>query len=154
VRRGAARVSNPLSARRALSVRGAIVQVADLDEGVAALNALAAEHAQVMTRRAEALAQRVLAGAVFVGPWAPAAVGDYGIGPNHVLPTGGAARFASPLSVRDFQRRSSRVRLDQGALRRVAGGMQRVALAEGFRGHARSIAVRLERRAPRARRHA
>ena len=46
-----------------------------------------------------------MAGAVFVGPFAPVAVGDYGIGPNHVLPTGGAARFASPLSVRDFQRR-------------------------------------------------
>jgi histidinol dehydrogenase len=72
-------------------------------------------------------------------------VGDYGIGPNHVLPTGGAARFSSPLSVRDFQRRFSRVRLTQPALRRVAAGMQRVALAEGFPGHARSIAARLER---------
>jgi histidinol dehydrogenase len=148
VRRGAARAANPSSTRRALALHGALILVADLDEGVAAVNALCAEHAQVMTRDADALAARVVAGAVFVGPWAPAAVGDYGIGPNHVLPTGGAARFASPLSVRDFQRRFSRVRLAPGALRRVAAGMGRIALAEGFPCHARSIAVRLER--PRA----
>jgi histidinol dehydrogenase len=152
VRRGAARAANASSTRRALALRGAVVRVADLDEGVLAVNALSPEHAQVMARGAEALAARVVAGAVFVGPWAPAAVGDYGIGPNHVLPTGGAARFASPLSVRDFQRRSSRVRLAPAALRRVAGGMQRIALAEGFACHARSIALRLERPAPRARR--
>ena len=80
--------------------------VRDLDEGVAAVNALAPEHAEVMTRGADdAWPRRIVAGAVFVGPCAPVAVGDYGIGPNHVLPTGGAARFASPLSVRDFQRR-------------------------------------------------
>jgi histidinol dehydrogenase len=145
VRRGATRVSSRPSVQRALSHRGAIVLVADLEEGVLAVNALAAEHAQVMTRGAEALARRVVAGAVFVGAWAPAAVGDYGIGPNHVLPTGGAARFSSPLSVRDFQRRYSRVRLTPAALRRVGEGMQAVALAEGFRCHARSIAVRLER---------
>jgi histidinol dehydrogenase len=144
VRRGAARAANPSSTRRALALHGALVRVADLDEGVAAVNALAAEHAQVVTRNAQAWAARVVAGAVFVGPWAPAAVGDYGIGPNHVLPTGGAARFASPLSVRDFQRRFSRVHLAAAALRRVAPGMERIALAEGFPCHARSIAVRLE----------
>jgi histidinol dehydrogenase len=151
VRRGAAQAANAPSTRRALALRGAIVRVADLDEGVAAVNELAAEHAQVMARGADALAGRVVAGAVFVGPWTPAAVGDYGIGPNHVLPTGGAARFASALSVRDFQRRYSRVRLTAAALRRVGAGMQQVALAEGFPGHARSIAMRMERRAPRAR---
>jgi histidinol dehydrogenase len=109
------------------------------------VNALAPEHAQVMAQGAESLALRVVAGAVFVGPWAPAAVGDYGIGPNHVLPTGGAARFSSPLSVRDFQRRYSRVRLTAAALRRVGEGMQAVARAEGFACHARSIALRMER---------
>ena len=80
-----------------------------------------------------------------MGQHAPVAVGDYGIGPNHVLPTGGAARFTSPLSVRDFQRRQSRVRADPRAgCARVTEGMVRVAMAEGFRGHAQSLLTRFE----------
>jgi len=116
--------------------------VRDVDEGVAVVNALAPEHAEIMTRRASAAASRIVAGAVFVGAHAPVAVGDYGIGPNHVLPTGGAARYASPLSVREFQRRQSRVRLSAAGLRRVARGVVEVARAEGFVGHARSILTR------------
>src|SRR5204862_4805393 len=105
-------------------------------------NVLAPEHAEVMTRGPEKVAARVVAGAVFVGPWAPVAVGDYGIGPNHVLPTGGAARYASPLSVRDFQRRHSRVRLSRGGLAAITEDVVRVAQAEGFRGHAQSVLTR------------
>jgi histidinol dehydrogenase len=141
---GVAGVANAQRARRALARNGALVSVSDLEAGVAAVNALAPEHAQVMTRAAAELARRIVAGAVFVGPYAPVAVGDYGIGPNHVLPTGGAARFASPLSVRDFQRRSSRVRMSARGLRRVAPDVVRVALAEGFKGHARSVLLRLQ----------
>jgi histidinol dehydrogenase len=141
---GSGAVANVASARRALRRNGAIVRVRDLDAGVRAVNALAPEHAQVMTRGASELARRIVAGAVFVGAHAPVAVGDYGIGPNHVLPTGGAARFASPLSVRDFQRRSSRVRMSARGLRRVAPDVVRVALAEGFKGHAHSVLLRLQ----------
>jgi len=137
-------VANAAAAKRALGRNGAVVLVRDLDEAVAAVNELAPEHAQVMARGAAELAPRIVAGAVFVGPWTPVAVGDYGIGPNHVLPTGGAARRSSPLSVRDFQRRQSVVRMTPAGLRRVASGMVRVAVAEGFRGHARSLLVRLE----------
>ena len=137
-------VANAAAAKRALGRNGAVVLVRDLDEAVAAVNELAPEHAQVMARGAAELAPRIVAGAVFVGPWTPVAVGDYGIGPNHVLPTGGAARRSSPLSVRDFQRRQSIVRMTPAGLRRVASGMARVAVAEGFRGHARSLLVRLE----------
>jgi histidinol dehydrogenase len=97
-----------------------------------------------MTRGAADRARRIVAGAVFVGPFSPVAVGDYGIGPNHVLPTGGAARFSSPLSVRDFQRRSSRVRLTRKALARVRDEVVAVARAEGFPGHARSVTARFE----------
>jgi histidinol dehydrogenase len=136
-------VANVARARRALARHGAVVLVRNVDEGIAGVNALAPEHAEVMTRRADAVARRIVAGAVFVGRHAPVAVGDYGIGPNHVLPTGGAARYASPLSVRDFQRRQSRVRLSEAGLRRVARGMVEVARAEGFVGHARSILTRL-----------
>lgn len=137
-------VSNAKAAGRALARRGALVLVRDLDQGVAAINALAPEHVEVMTRRAEEIADRVIAGAVFVGPFSPVAVGDYGIGPNHVLPTGGSARYASPLSVRDFERRQSLVRLSRQGLLQVTEGMVRVAMAEGFRAHAVSLLTRFE----------
>jgi histidinol dehydrogenase len=141
---GVGSVANRPQASRALRRQGAIVRVRDLDQGVAAVNALAPEHAEVLTRGAAAVARRLVAGAVFVGPFAPVAVGDYGIGPNHVLPTGGAARYSSPLSVRDFQRRHSTVRLTRAGLAQVTEGMVRVAMAEGFRGHAQSLLTRFE----------
>jgi histidinol dehydrogenase len=141
---GVGSVANAARARRALARHGAIVRVRDAEEAVAAVNALAPEHAQVMARDARRLAGRLVAGAVFVGAYTPVAAGDYGIGPNHVLPTGGSARHASPLSVRDFQRRQSRVELTRGGLARVTEGMVRVAMAEGFRGHAQSLLTRFE----------
>jgi len=144
VAQGVGSVANRTAARRALARHGAIVLVGSLDDGVEALNLLAPEHAEVMTRGAGAIAARVVAGAVFVGPWAPVAVGDYGVGPNHVLPTGGAPRYASPLSVRDFQRRHSRVRLSRAGLARITEDVVRVAQAEGFRGHAQSVLTRFE----------
>jgi histidinol dehydrogenase len=99
---------------------------------------------EVIARGSARLARRIVGGAVFVGPWTPVAVGDYGVGPNHVLPTGGAARFASPLSVRDFQRRQSLVTLTRAGLVRVTEDVVRVAMAEGFRGHAQSVLARFE----------
>jgi histidinol dehydrogenase len=141
---GVPSVANAATARRALHRHGAVVLVPDLDAGVDAVNALAPEHVEVMARGANRLARRIVGGAVFVGAFSPVAVGDYGIGPNHVLPTGGAARFASPLSVRDFQRRQSVVRMTRAGLARAAEGIVRVALAEGFRGHAQSVLTRFE----------
>jgi histidinol dehydrogenase len=144
VAEGLGSVANRERTRRALGRHGALVLVQGLDDGVAAVNALAPEHASVVTRGAVAVSDRIVAGAVFVGGASPVAAGDYGIGPNHVLPTGGAARYSSPLSVRDFQRRSSRVRLTPAGLRRVARGMATVARVEGFPGHAQSLLTRLE----------
>jgi histidinol dehydrogenase len=141
---GVRSVANPEKARRALARNAAVVLVRSLEEGVTAVNALAAEHVEVLTKRATQVARGIAAGAVFVGPWAPVAVGDYGVGPNHVLPTGGAARFASALSVRDFQRRQSVVTMTREGLARVAEGIVRVAAAEGFRGHAQSVLTRFE----------
>ena len=137
-------VANTARARRAVARNGAVVLVRDLDEGVAAVNELAPEHVEVIARGASRLARRIVGGAVFVGPWTPVAVGDYGVGPNHVLPTGGAARFASPLSVRDFQRRHSVVTLTRDGLAAVTEDVVRVAMAEGFRGHAQSVLARFE----------
>ncbi|PYQ13054.1 MAG: histidinol dehydrogenase [Acidobacteria bacterium] len=142
---GLGSVANAAAARRALARYGAVVLVRDLDEAVAAVNELAPEHAELMARGAAQQAPKIVAGAVFVGPWAPVAVGDYGIGPNHILPTGGTARRSSPLSVRDFQRRQSLVRMTRSGLRRAAPGMVRVATAEGFPGHAESLRIRLNR---------
>jgi len=137
-------VANAARARRALARHAAIVLVKSLEEGVGAVNALAPEHVEVMTKGPSRVARRIVAGAVFVGPYAPVAVGDYGVGPNHVLPTGGGARFASPLSVRDFQRRQSVVTMTREGLARVAEDVVRVAAAEGFRGHAQSVLTRFE----------
>jgi len=141
---GVGSVANAAKARRALARYAAVVLVSDLEEGVAAVNALAPEHVEVMTKGASRVARGIVSGAVFVGPYAPVAVGDYGVGPNHVLPTGGAARFSSSLSVRDFQRRHNVVNLTRAGLARVAEGVVRVAMAEGFRGHAQSVLTRFE----------
>ncbi len=137
-------VANTAAARRALTRHGAIVKVTDLKQGIEVVNALAPEHAEVLTRGAARVARQIVAGAVFVGPWTPVAVGDYGVGPNHVLPTGGGARHSSPLSVRDFQRRFSRVTLTRRGLAVLVPDVVRVALAEGFRGHAQSVLTRFE----------
>jgi histidinol dehydrogenase len=141
---GVRTVANPSAARRALARHGAVVLVEDLENGVAAVNRLAPEHVEVITRRADRVARGIVGGAVFVGPFSPVAVGDYGVGPNHVLPTGGAARFASPLSVRDFQRCQRLVRMTEAGLARVTEDIVRVARAEGFPAHAQSVLTRFE----------
>jgi histidinol dehydrogenase len=142
VAEGVRSVANRDVARRALARQGAIVRVADLAEGVAALSEIAPEHAEILCRSAARHARNVVAGAVFEGPWAPVAVGDYGIGPNHVLPTGATARMSSALSVRDFERRQSHVRLTRQGLAAIADDVAAVAEAEGFRGHAQSVLTR------------
>jgi histidinol dehydrogenase len=144
VAEGLPSVANAARARRAIARSGVVLLVHDLDAGVAAVNDLAPEHVEVIARGAGRLARRIVGGAVFVGPWAPVAVGDYGVGPNHVLPTGGSARFASPLSVRDFQRRHSVVTLTREGLAAVTEDVVRVAVAEGLRGHAQSVLARFE----------
>ena len=142
VESGVAAVANPGTTRRALARNGAIVLVKSREQGVEVVNDLAPEHVEVQTRGAAALARRIVAGAVFVGAHTPVAVGDYGVGPNHVLPTGGAARVSSPLSVRDFLRRQSVVCLSEKGLGRIAQDVVTVARAEGFRAHAESVLTR------------
>ncbi|HEY8375117.1 MAG TPA: histidinol dehydrogenase, partial [Nannocystis sp.] len=99
-------------AGRALREHGAAVVVDDRDALVAAVDAYAPEHVELLLRDADAVAARIgNAGAIFVGPWTPEAAGDYTAGPSHVLPTAGAARFASPLGVWDFVKYTSVLRL-------------------------------------------
>ena len=82
------------------------------------------------------------AGAIFVGPFTPVAAGDYLAGPNHVLPTGGAARYGSPLGVYDFVRRTSVIEYTEDGLRGQVADISRLARVEGLAGHARSAALR------------
>ena len=125
---------------------GAIITVADWDEGTALVDRLAPEHLQIMTAEPEALFARIRhAGAAFLGAFSPEAVGDYVAGPNHVLPTGRTARFASGLSVFDFLKRTTWLSATPAGLARVGPAAIALAEAEGLQAHARSIALRLNR---------
>jgi histidinol dehydrogenase len=126
---------------------GAIIIVKDLDEASAIADDLAPEHLEIVTRNDDAVAKNVRhAGAIFLGPNTPEAAGDYFAGPNHVLPTSGAARFASALSVSDFIRRTSMLRYPKDAFQRSAEKIAMLARAEGLEAHARSAQIRLEQR--------
>ncbi len=123
---------------------GAIIVVRDWDEAVVLVNRLAPEHLELMLRDPAAVFAKVRhAGAVFLGAFCPEAVGDYVAGPNHVLPTGRTARFASGLSVFDFLKRTTWVQADADSLARVGPAAVALAEAEGLGAHARSIALRL-----------
>ncbi|HEY1932372.1 MAG TPA: histidinol dehydrogenase [Acetobacteraceae bacterium] len=123
---------------------GAIILVRDWDEAVELANRLAPEHLQLMLPDPDAVFAKVRhAGAVFLGAYAPEALGDYVAGPNHVLPTGRTARFASGLSVFDFLKRTTFVSGDAAALARVGPAAVTLAEAEGLQAHARSIAARV-----------
>jgi histidinol dehydrogenase len=123
---------------------GAIIVVRSWDEAVALVDRLAPEHLQIMIAEPEALFAKIHhVGAAFLGRWCPEAVGDYVAGPNHVLPTGRSARFASGLSVYDFLKRTTWVATDRAALEKLAPAAVALAEAEGLTAHASSIAVRL-----------
>jgi len=123
---------------------GAIILVRDWDEAAALTDRLAPEHLQVMVADpAEVFGRIRHAGAAFLGRFAPEALGDYVAGPNHVLPTGRTARFASGLSVFDFLKRTSWVQADERAMNLVGPAAVLLAEAEGLQAHARSVAVRL-----------
>ena len=126
------------------NTHGVIIEVASLDEAPALANALAAEHVQIAVDDPEPLFKAIRhAGSVFLGRMTPEAVGDYVAGPNHVLPTGRRARFASGLSVLDFMKRTSFLQCDEKALHKIGPAAILLAEAEGLPAHARSIELRL-----------
>ena len=117
--------------------------VRSLDEAVDVANQYAPEHLELDIVQPHRLLPRLkTAGAIFVGKWAAEAAGDYVAGANHVLPTGGAARYASPLGVYDFQRRTSIVEYDEAAARADAEVIATLAAVEGLDGHGRSALIR------------
>lgn len=128
---------------RALTNAGAIYIVKNLAQGIALTNQLAPEHLEVITKNPEAVIGKIRnAGSIFVGNYSPVALGDYWAGPNHVLPTGGTARFSSPLSVGDFMRISSVTSYSKKAMQRVAGDVAFFAEHEGLTAHALSLLLR------------
>jgi histidinol dehydrogenase len=132
--------------RESLECFGAIILARDEEEAVALTNSIAPEHLHIQTRDPETLADRITnAGAIFLGPHTPVAVGDYAAGPSHVLPTGGTARFAHGLSANDFLKPTSIVRLDANGLKNLAGAITTLAGVEGLPGHALSVTARTER---------
>jgi len=122
------------------------VLVADLDDGLAVVDAYAAEHLEIQTENARKVAMRVRnAGAIFVGPWAPVSLGDYCAGSNHVLPTGGCARHSSGLSVQTFLRGVHVIEYTEAALRDTADAVVTLATAEDLPAHGQAVTARFTR---------
>jgi histidinol dehydrogenase len=123
---------------------GAVIKVRDLDEAASLADAIAAEHLEIITRDPEALAKKIRnAGAIFLGPHTPEAIGDYVGGSNHVLPTARSARFSSGLGVLDFMKRTSILKCGPEQLRALGPAAITLGHAEGLEAHARSVAIRL-----------
>jgi len=132
---------------RSLHRNGAILVVRSLDQAIALANEIAPEHLELALRNAGRYVARIEhAGAIFVGASTPEAFGDYLAGPNHVLPTGGTARFSSPLGVYDFVKRTSVIQAPRRALERLAEPLLRLAKMEGLHAHGAAVARRLSRR--------
>ncbi|MCU7958819.1 MAG: histidinol dehydrogenase, partial [gamma proteobacterium symbiont of Bathyaustriella thionipta] len=129
--------------REALQTRGALIQVADLDDAVRVANIIAPEHLELSVAEPQAMAQQIRhAGAIFMGRYTAEAMGDYCAGPNHVLPTSRTARFSSPLGVYDFQKRSSLIMASQAGASCMADTCSVLARGEGLIAHARSAEYR------------
>ena len=135
------------TARASWKDYGAVILVDRLDDAPSILDRLAPEHLEIATRDPEALAARIKdAGAIFIGRYTPEVIGDYVAGTNHVLPTARSARFASGLSVLDFMKRTSILKLDPESLASLGPAAMVLAEAEGLDAHRRSVAIRLNPR--------
>ena len=133
----------------ALESFGAVIVTKDFDEAVTIANRFAPEHLELLVDQPKQLLDRIRhAGAAFLGNFTPEAIGDYMAGPNHILPTGGTARFSSPLGVYDFVKRTSIVSFSEAALGTYGRQAERFAGMEGLEGHGHSISIRLSGKKP------
>jgi len=134
-------------ATASIKERGAIIVVDDLLEACDLMNRIAPEHLEIMTQNPYDLLPHIRhAGAIFLGEHTPEPIGDYIAGPNHTLPTGGTARFYSPLSVEHFLKKSSLISFSRQALEELGEAAALLARAEGLEAHAKSIEIRLKER--------
>jgi histidinol dehydrogenase len=131
--------------RKALDDRGTVVVVDDMAGAIRLANEVATEHLSVQTENPRAVFDQIRnAGAAMLGPMTPVAVGDYYAGPNHILPTGRRARFASPLTAEDFRKVTSIIQYSKERLERDGQDIRRIAIAEELTAHARAVEVRLQ----------
>ncbi|MFZ3138002.1 MAG: histidinol dehydrogenase [Thermodesulfovibrionales bacterium] len=122
---------------------GSIIITGDLKDATELSNIIAPEHLEIMTKNPKKILPMIRnAGAIFLGEWTPEALGDYSAGPNHTLPTGGTARFSSPLGVYDFIKRSSLLSFTQNGFKKLAMTVKTIAEAEGLEAHANTVRVR------------
>jgi histidinol dehydrogenase len=132
--------------KQALSARGIAVVTRNLHESIEIADRYAPEHLVLAVDAPELASKQVQnAGSIFLGHYTPVAVGDYLAGPNHVLPTGGSARFGSPLGVEDFLKRTSFVKFEPPKLRELGAEVVRLAQVEGLSGHGTSVELRLQK---------
>ena len=130
--------------RESLAGRGGVVHVPDVETGIALANEYAPEHLTLCVRDAwSRLGQIENAGGVFIGEWSAEAIGDYAAGPSHIMPTGGTARFSSPLNLDDFLKITSVFSFGPDDVRRLGPPAVAIAHAEGLYAHAAAIEVRL-----------
>jgi histidinol dehydrogenase len=147
VDRQIARLATGATARASWDANGAIILVERLIDAAPLIDRLAPEHLELAVADPEPLFASVRhAGSIFLGRHTPEAIGDYLGGPNHVLPTGRRARFSSGLSVLDFMKRSSTLKLDPESLAALGPAAMTLAEAEGLDAHRRSVAIRLNPR--------
>lgn len=133
-------------ARASIENYGAIIVTGSIEEGIEVVNRLAPEHLEVMVQNpTDYLGLIENAGAIFLGPYSSEPVGDYFAGPNHIIPTNGTARFASPVDVDDFIKKSSLIQYSKQALLQNASTIMELARREGLEGHARAIEVRVNK---------
>jgi histidinol dehydrogenase len=125
--------------------RGAILIVKNLRQAMQLVNRIAPEHLELAVSRPFSVIKSVKdAGAVFLGPHTPEAIGDYMAGPNHILPTAGTARFSSPLGVEDFIKKTNLISFTQRALKRFEKDIKRFAEWEGLEGHYQAVRMRMD----------
>ena len=131
-------------ARKSIEERGAIIVAASMDEAIDLMNDIAPEHLEVITKDPMALLDSIKhAGAIFLGENTPEPIGDYVAGPNHTLPTGGTAKFYSPLSVENFLKKSSIISMSMDGMREIGEACALIANTEGLTAHEESVRIRL-----------
>lgn len=131
-------------ARKSIEERGAIIVTKDMDEAIDLMNEIAPEHLEVITKDPMSLLDSIKhAGAIFLGENTPEPIGDYVAGPNHTLPTGGTAKFYSPLSVEHFLKKSSIISMSKQGMQEIGGACAMIANTEGLTAHEESVRIRL-----------
>ncbi len=131
-------------ARKSIEERGAIIVAKDMNEAIDLMNEIAPEHLEIITKDPMSLLDSIKhAGAIFLGENTPEPIGDYVAGPNHTLPTGGTAKFYSPLSVENFLKKSSIISMSKQGMQEIGGACAMIANTEGLTAHEESVRIRL-----------